>query len=62
MSGGVGRDEGLEVAGCSLVKASVGRSFHHCGARVEKERALEAGERRRGRASLLVQEERRGRV
>ncbi|RXM93913.1 Zona pellucida sperm-binding protein 3 [Acipenser ruthenus] len=32
------------------------------GARVEKERALEAGERSGGRASLLVQAERRGRV
>ena len=31
-------------------------------AKVEKERALEAGERRGGRASLLVQAERRGRV
>ncbi|MGH0118089.1 UNVERIFIED_CONTAM: hypothetical protein FKN15_043589, partial [Acipenser sinensis] len=44
------------------VRTSEGRSFHHCGARVEKERALEAGERRGGRASLLVQAERRGRV
>ena len=44
------------------VLTSVGRSFHHCGARVEKERALEAKERRGGTASLLVQEERRGRV
>ena len=42
------------------VLTSVGRSFHHCRARVEKERALEAGERRGGTASLLVQEERRG--
>ena len=39
------------------VLTSVGRSFHHCGARVEKERALEAGERSGGRASLLVQVE-----
>ena len=44
------------------VLTSIGRSFDHGGVRVEKERALEAGERSGGRASLLVQAEQRGRV